>query len=175
MTTKHGSCKARGLVRATKGRTSREARTGLGRLSKFATGAAEWPLPARCGRCTIRAGMAQSGGEATFAEMQSNGQDAPISAIDLEAMRDDRSEFDGLLTSFLLIAICSGNSLIPAREGSGNVGRIRKRPAARHRAVREERRRERTLWDGRNRRRPGSPISARKAIAAAPAFWTAQC
>jgi hypothetical protein len=42
------------------------------------------------------------GGEATFAETQSNGQDAPISAIDLEAMRYDRSEFDGLLTSFLL-------------------------------------------------------------------------
>jgi len=42
------------------------------------------------------------GGEATLAETQSNGQDAPISAIDLEAMRYDRSEFDGLLTSFLL-------------------------------------------------------------------------
>jgi hypothetical protein len=41
------------------------------------------------------------GGEAMFAEMQSNGQDAPISAIDLEPMSYDRSEFDGLLTSFL--------------------------------------------------------------------------
>jgi len=47
-------------------------------------------------------GQSALGGEATFAETQSNGQDAPISAIDLEAMRYDRSEFDGLLPSFLL-------------------------------------------------------------------------
>ena len=38
-------------------------------------------------------GQSALGGEATFAETQSNGQDAPISAIDLEAMRYDRSEF----------------------------------------------------------------------------------
>jgi len=47
-------------------------------------------------------GQSALGSEATFAETQNNGQDAPISAIDLEAMRYDRSEFDGLLTSFLL-------------------------------------------------------------------------
>jgi hypothetical protein len=40
-------------------------------------------------------GESALGGEVTFAETQSNGQDAPISAIDLEAMSYDPSEFEG--------------------------------------------------------------------------------
>jgi hypothetical protein len=38
----------------------------------------------------------------TFAGARGNDEDAPNSAVGLEAMRYDRSEFDGLLTSFPL-------------------------------------------------------------------------
>jgi len=50
--------------------------------------------PRRNGRCRL--------GDATFARRGGEEEDAPNSAVGLEAMRYDRSEFDGLLTSFPL-------------------------------------------------------------------------
>jgi hypothetical protein len=42
------------------------------------------------------------GQTSSFVAPASNGREAPNSAVGLEAMRFDRSEFDGLLTSFPL-------------------------------------------------------------------------